>query len=74
MRAITRLNKIKNRFRRPKAESSAKSLTVIENVIEEARDFKLDAEVVLYAMMYMRDNPGCQISEAMIAGYEEWIK
>ena len=74
MRSIMRLNNIKNRYRKPKAESTAKSLMVIENILDEARDFKLDAEVVLYAMMYMRDNPGCQISDAMIAGYEEWIK
>ena len=74
MKTVTRLNSIKKRFRKLKAESTAKSLMVIENVLDEARDFKLDAEVVLYAMMYMRDNPGCQISEAMIAGYDEWVK
>lgn len=74
IKTVSRLNSIKKRFRKPKAESTAKSLMVIENILDEARDFKLDAEVVLYAMMYMRDNPGCQISEAMIAGYDEWVK
>ena len=74
MRVISKLNRVKNRFRRPKPEPVAKSLIVIENVLEEARDFKLDSEVVLYALMYMRDNPDCQISEAMVMGYEEWIK
>lgn len=73
LRTMTRLNSIKKRFRKPKAESTAKSLMVIESVLEEARDFKLDAEVVLYALMYMRDNPGCQISEAIIAGSERWV-
>lgn len=74
LRTMSRLNSIKKRFRKTKSESTAKSLMVIENILDEARDFKLDAEVVLYAMMYMRDNPGCQISEAMIAGYDEWVK
>lgn len=73
MRTITRLHSIKKRFRRPKTESTAKSLMVIDDVLQDARDYKLESEVVLYALMYMRDNPGCQISEAIIAGSERWV-
>lgn len=73
-RSALQRNGFRNRFRRRRQESTAKSLIVIESVLEDARDFRLDAEVVLYAMMYMRDNPDCQISEAMIAGYNEWVK
>lgn len=71
---INRLAKIKRKLRSPRKESMTKSLIVTDEILKESRDFRLEAEVVGYALMYMRDNPKSQLSEAMIAGYEEWIK
>ena len=74
IQTINRLSKIKKKLRSPKKESMTKSLVVTDEILKESRDFRLEAEVVVYALMYMRDNPKSQLSEAMVAGYEEWIK
>lgn len=74
IQTINRLAKIKRKLRSPRKEPMTKSLIVTDEILKEARDFRLEAEVVVYALMYMRDNPKSQLSEAMVAGYEEWIK
>lgn len=70
---MKRLNKFTKQFRKTKIESTSKSLMTIKTVLDESRDFKIDVEVVFYALMYMRDNPKCQISDAMIASITQWI-
>jgi hypothetical protein len=49
-------------------------LAAIDNGLTEARAFKLEAEVLLWAMKDLQANPTHTIAEAMEAGLAEWIK
>jgi hypothetical protein len=50
------------------------SLQLIDNHIKDAEQDGLVAEVVLYALQYMKSNPHSSIEDAMNYGYYEWIK
>lgn len=47
---------------------------VAKNAIKNASEYGLEAEVLVYALKYMKENPNLSIVEAVIAGYEEWVK
>ena len=49
-------------------------LKIIGNAIKNASGYGLEAEVVTFALKSMKENPQLSIVEAMIMGYEEWIK
>lgn len=49
-------------------------LKIIGNAIKNASGYGLEAEVVTFALKSMKENPQLSIVEAMIVGYEEWIK
>lgn len=51
-----------------------KDLEHVELCLIEARKYKLEAEVVLFALYAMRDYPTLLIKEAMDMGMGEWIK
>ena len=70
---IENLSKRKLSFRRTKTESMAKSLIIIDDVLTDARHLKLEAEVVAFALMYMRDNPSATLSEAILSGHDKWV-
>lgn len=55
-------------------EELHRSLDVVEHIIREANDFGLTTEVVTWALKSMKENPKQDISDAIIAGYETWIK
>jgi hypothetical protein len=43
---------------------------ILNNAFEEG----LEAEVVVFALKHMKENPNTSIIDAMKAGYEDWIK
>jgi hypothetical protein len=43
-------------------------------LIETPGKYGLVAEVVLYALKYMKDNPKSSIEDAMGYGFDEWVK
>jgi hypothetical protein len=45
-----------------------------ESVIEEAYENGLAAEVFVFAIKAMKENPKLSINEAIYIGYDEWIK
>jgi hypothetical protein len=49
-------------------------IKIIGNVIKQSSGFGLEAEVVAFALEYMKQNPTLSIVEAILYGYEEWIK
>lgn len=49
-------------------------LDVVGAYIEGASKYGLTAEVVLYALQYMKANPDSTIEDAMNYGYFEWVK
>jgi hypothetical protein len=42
--------------------------------LDESSENMLEAEVVYSALKYMKENPDKSISDAIISGYNEWIK
>lgn len=63
-----------SRKRRRSVEDIHRSLDIVEHVLHEADDYKLTAEVVTWALKYMKENPQLDISDAIVLGLEEWVK
>jgi len=51
-----------------------KEFEMVRDLLKEAKEHKLDPEVVFFALKYMKDYPDRSISEAMAHGYYEWVK
>ena len=49
-------------------------LDYVQSLLDEASEWGLEAEVVTFALKYMKENPNLAISDAITFGYEEWIK
>lgn len=55
-------------------EDIHRSLAIVEHVLRDARDFKMETEVVTWALKRMKENPKLDISDAIQLGYEEWLQ
>lgn len=53
-------------------EASEAARTAIANALDWSGD--LQVEVIMWAMMYLRDHPGSTIPEAIDYGLEEWLR
>ncbi len=53
-------------------EDIHRSLDVVEHVLRDAHDLKVETLVVTWALKRMKENPALNISDAIILGYEEW--
>ena len=69
---IKRLS-LKKMSNRP-VEEISRSLDVVDHIIREANDFGVTTKVVTWALKSMKENPKQDISDAIIAGYDEWLK
>ena len=59
----------------PKFEKEGvNDITYAVITLSNAQKYGLDAEVVVYALRYMKDNPELSIQEALDMGYGEWVK
>ncbi len=67
-KAIALLTKPKPR----PVEDIHRSLDVVEHVLRDAHDLKVETLVVTWALKRMKENPALNISDAIILGYEEW--
>lgn len=67
-KAIALLTKPKPR----PVEDIHRSLDIVEHVLRDARDLKVETEVVTWALKRMKENPKLRISDAIQMGYEEW--
>ena len=47
---------------------------VVADYIEEAGKYGLIAEVVYFALRYMKNNPEVSIEDAISYGFYEWVK
>ena len=50
------------------------TLDIVANYIEDAGQYGLIAEVVYFALRYMKKNPESSIEDAISYGYYEWVK
>jgi hypothetical protein len=49
-------------------------MSIIFETLTQAKQHNIETEVVTWALKYMKDNPQLSIAEAIIEGYNEWIK
>lgn len=55
-------------------EDIYRSIAIVESVLHDAQDLKIETEVVTWALKFMKQDPSIDISDAMIMGYEEWAR
>lgn len=55
-------------------EEILKEFRAVKLTLAEAIDAGLEVEVVLFALRAIKENPSLTIEEAILAGYDEWIK
>lgn len=49
-------------------------LDIVYSFLKDAKQYGLEAEVILWALKYMKKHPEAKTEEAMAYGYYEWIK
>ena len=49
-------------------------MDAVSEGLQIASNYRLEVEVITFALYAMRNNPNITIEEAMIAGVEEWVK
>jgi len=54
--------------------SSEDEIKNIAEILNQAKEFNLEVEVVVWALKYMKESPRLTINEAITLGYNEWIK
>jgi hypothetical protein len=72
-RLLAQLKKLTKNRKRP-VEEIHRSLDVVEHVLRESDDLGITFKVVTWALKYMKENPDLDISDAIVLGYEEWVK
>ena len=55
-------------------EDIYRSIAIVESVLHDARDLKIETQVVTWALNLMKQDPSINISDAMIMSYETWVK
>jgi hypothetical protein len=49
-------------------------LLVVADLLDEAKTYGLEAEVVYFALKYLKQDPTLSIIQAITYGYDEWVK
>lgn len=44
------------------------------DVAKEALNYGLLAEVIVFSLKYMKEDPSLTIEQAILAGYDDWVK
>jgi len=55
-------------------EDIYRSIAIVESVLHDARDLKIETQVVTWALNLMKQDSSIDISDAMIMSYETWVK
>jgi len=50
------------------------SVKKCHEILDAAKEHGLEVEVVVWALEYMQSNPGLLPEEALMMGFDEWIK
>lgn len=70
---LQRLKKYTMKQRRS-VEDIHRSLDIVEHVLREADDLGITAHVVTWALKHMKENPGLDISDAIVLALEDRVK
>ena len=55
-------------------EDIHRSFAIVDLVLKDSADLGVATEIVTWALKYMKQDPTQDISDAMLAAYEEWVK
>ena len=55
-------------------EEILKEFRAVRLTLGEAIEAGLEVEVVVFALKAMKENPSLTIEEAILIGYDEWVK
>jgi hypothetical protein len=55
-------------------EEAIKELSYVDHLLKLAETHNLEAEVVVFALKSMKEDPLLSIEEAISLGFEEWVK
>ena len=55
-------------------EDIHRSIAVVDLILFDSKDLGIQTEVVTWALKYMKQDPTQDISDAIIAAYDEWGK
>ena len=55
-------------------EETIKELSYVDHLLKLAEYHNLEAEVVVFALKAMKEDPLLSIEEAISLGFEEWVK
>lgn len=55
-------------------EDIYRSTAIVESILHDAHDLKIETKVVTWALKFMKQDPSIDISDAIIMGYEEWTQ
>lgn len=71
---IKRIKKFALKKQKRSVEELHRSFEVVDFIMREAHDFGITTSVVTWALKSMQDNPKQDISDAIVAGYEQALK
>lgn len=63
-----------NEMHEPIQESVSDALDYVKYTLEEAKEWHMETEVVVWALKYMKDDPTLTIKQAMAYSFNDWIK
>ena len=63
-----------NEMHEPIQESVSDALDYVKYTLEEAKEWHMETEVVVWALKYMKDDPTLTIKQAMSYSFNDWIK
>jgi hypothetical protein len=55
-------------------EDISEELRWITELLEEARKYELEGEVIQFALKTMKEDPRLSPAQAFVIGYQEWVK
>jgi hypothetical protein len=63
-----------NETHEPIQESISDALYYVKYTLEEAKEYHMETEIVVWALKYMKDDPTLTIKQAMAYSFNDWIK
>jgi hypothetical protein len=55
-------------------ERILEELKAAHHALVNAKEYDLEAEVFVWSLIHLKENPGLTIEEAIEKGHDEWIK
>lgn len=63
-----------NERHEPIQENIYELMEYVKYTLEEAKEWHMETEIVVWALKYMKDDPNLTVKQAMAHSFNEWIK